>query len=250
MKNTQGKIKTVFITGASSGIGRQTAFFFAREKYRLMLTYYQNEQEGQETREECLRLGAQDVLLFQIDLTDDQSIRNVVRQIIDKYHQIDILINNAGMLIKGNLAERSFEQISQEMKANLEGPIKLTKECLPYIKESIINIGSHLGLQGKGGLTVYSATKFGLRGLSQSLAKELPHLKIYTVNPCLTATKMGSPEGIHPAQVAEIIFQAAQGNYRAKSGADINVRDYLYGEFFKKIIVFLRFIKNLFSLIL
>lgn len=250
MKNTQDKIKIVFITGSSSGIGRQTAFFFAREKYHLMLTYHQDKQEGEETKEECLRLGAKDVLLLQIDLTDDQSIRNAVKQIIEQHNQIDILINNAGMLIKGNLAERSFEQITQEMKANLEGAIKLTKECLPYIKESIVNIGSYLGLQGKGRLAVYSATKFGVRGFSKSLAKELPHLKIYTVNPCLTATKMGSPEGVHPAMVAEIIFQAAQGKYKAKSGADINVRDYLYGEFWKNFIVFFRYIKNLFSSIL
>lgn len=239
------KDKVVLITGASSGIGRAVAFEFARAGYSLAITYNKNKDGGQQTVNKCLKLGVQDIMLAHLDLNDDQSIKNCIENIIEKYKKINILINNAGYLKSNGLNNQTFESINYQIKINLEGLIKITKQCLPYIQEGIINIGSTLGLYGKKNLSIYSAAKFGVRGFTKSLAQELPEFKIYTVNPGLTNTKMGHERGVSPNQVAKIIFNAATGQYKAKSGSDINVKDYEYGEFWKNIILFFRFIKRI-----
>ncbi len=240
----QSKIKTVLITGASSGIGQQTAYKFAQDGANLALTYQSNEAGIKTTAEQCLKLGAGEILTLYLDLDDDQSIIDSFRLVREKFGQIDILINNAGFLVHDNLASQNFAEIKKQINIGLAGLIKITSLFLPYIKESIVNIGSALGLKGKGRLAVYCAAKFGVRGFSKALADEMPALRVYTINPSLTATKMGSPSGMPPQKVAAIIYRAAQGLYRAKSGSDINVADYQYGEFWHKFIAVLRTIKR------
>lgn len=237
--------KTVFITGSSSGIGEQTAYLFAAQGDNLIITYHQDKQVGERVATECLRLGAKQVLLLPLELQSDESISQSVEKIVKQFKQVDILINNAATLKHGLLLEQSFTDIEKQIRTNLEGLIKLTRQCLPYLKESLINVSSNLGLKGHKGLATYSATKFAVRGFSQSLAKELPNLLIYSVNPSLTATKMGSPSGVDPKKVAKIIFQAARGCYQAPSGSDINVRDYLYGEKMVKTVKTAKLIKRI-----
>jgi len=240
----QSKIKTVLITGASSGIGQQVAYRFAKDGANLALTYQSNEAGIETTAEQCLKLGAGEILTLYLNLDDDQSIIDLFKLVLEKFDQIDILINNAGFLVSNNLADQNFGEIDRQININLAGLIKITSLFLPHIKESVVNVGSALGLKGKGQLAVYCATKFGVRGFSQALADEMPGLRVYAVNPSLTATKMGGPSGLPPQKVAEIIYRAAQGLYRAKSGADINVVEYQYGEFWHKLIAFLRAIKR------
>ncbi|OGY45186.1 MAG: hypothetical protein A2744_01365 [Candidatus Buchananbacteria bacterium RIFCSPHIGHO2_01_FULL_44_11] len=244
------KNRVVLISGSSSGIGEQTAYKFAEIGDIVIVTYHLNKEQGERVVRKCLELGAKDSLALSLELMQDESIKNLVQQIVSKYGRIDILINNAGKLGKGNLSEQSFDDISKQIKTNLEGLIKLTHQCLPYIKESIINVGSALGLSAKGGLSVYSATKFGVRGFSQSLAKELSGIRVYTINPSLTATNMGGQTGLPPEQVAEIIKKAALGQYKAKFGADINVREYLHGETGRLFYLIGRKLKRLIRIIL
>ncbi|MFA5022549.1 MAG: SDR family oxidoreductase [Patescibacteria group bacterium] len=237
--------KTVLITGSSSGIGQATAYRFAQAGSNLIITYHQNQSEGENTVKECLRLGAKKVKLVKLDLANDSSFDNILQTVLADFNQIDILVNNAGVLMRNKLVDQSFFEIDSQIKINLASLMKITKIFLPYIKESIINIGSNLGIKGKGKLAAYSATKFGVRGFSQALSQELPGIRVYAVNPTLTATKMGGPEGLPAAKVADIIYNAAVGNYQAKSGSDINVIDYQYGEFFGRFFGLLRFLKNL-----
>jgi NAD(P)-dependent dehydrogenase (short-subunit alcohol dehydrogenase family) len=236
--------QVVLITGSSSGIGQKTALEFAKAGYSIIITYYEDKSAGEKTVNECLKLGASKADLYFLDLNNDQSINDFSVSVIKQHPEIDILVNNAGFLIRDKLVDQTFGQIDQQIKANLTGAIKLTKLFLPVIKKSVISVASNLGLIGKENLTVYCASKFGLRGFSQSLALEQPNLKVYAINPSLTATKMGSPSGMDPQIVAKMIFKAATGQYRAKSGSDINVRDYLYGENFRIFISILRKIKR------
>jgi len=238
------QIKTVLITGASSGIGQAIAYRFAKAGHQLILAYHQNQAGIQETVALSKNLGAKDSTVVNLDLGDDSSIQGCAKEISANFPQIDILINNSGFLVGKKLVDSSFEEIDNQLNTNLVGLIKFTKMILPGLTESVVNIGSNLGLIGKSKLAVYSASKFGVRGFSQSLAKEYPNLRIYTVNPPLTATRMGSQFGLAPAKVAEIVFSAANGLYRAKSGSDINVIDYLFGEFLKYFISPLRAIKR------
>lgn len=219
--------KTVFITGSSSGIGRQTAYQFAKVGWKIALTYHINKEEGEKTSAECLILGASEVTLEKLELVDDVCVRLTAENVINKFGKIDILINNAGILSQKPLAEKSFEEIEEQINTNLEGPIKLTKLCLPYIQEAMINVGSRLGFVGRKNLTVYSATKFGIRGFTKALGAEFPHLRVACVNPGLTNTGMGNEEGVPAQKVGELVYKVAVGEIAVEQGGDFNVYDYL-----------------------
>ena len=177
------KNKVVLITGSSIGIGRETAFKFAKEGCRVIVTCHKDKKEGQETADKCLKLGASDVLLLHLNVMDNISIRNCVKNVVQKFREIDILINNAGIVVWKNLEEQSFEDIENEVRTNLEGLIKMTRECLPYIKETIINISSGAGKDAFAGLSTYCATKFGIRGFTQAMDNELSGIRVFSVNP-------------------------------------------------------------------
>lgn len=220
------KGKVVLITGASLGIGRETAFKFANEECNVIVTYYKDKKEGKETAEKCLELGAANLLLLQLNVMDNSSIKNCVRKTIAKFGHIDILINNAGIVVWKSLKEQSFEDIENEARTNLEGLIKMTRECLPHIKEAIINISSGAGKSAYAGLSTYCATKFGIRGFTQALARELRGIRVISVNPGSTATRMTGYSGTKPEKVAEIILMAAKGEIKPDSSRDIDVWDY------------------------
>lgn len=217
------KEKVIVITGSSTGIGRETAFKFAKEKCKVVVTYYKGKKEAEDVTKKCLELGAAYVLLLQLNVMNNKSIVDCVKKVIEKFKVIDILINNAGIVVWKNLREQTFEDIENEVRTNLEGLIKMTKECLPYIKETIINISSGAGKEAFAGLSTYCATKFGVRGFTQTISQELRSIKVYCVNPGSTATRMTNYKGIHPEKVAQIILNTTKGIYKVSSGSDIDV---------------------------
>jgi len=237
----------ILITGASSGIGQATAYKFAQAKKDLILTYFKNKPGAKKTQQECLKLGAQSAEIFELDLSQEKNILDFTKKIIKQYKSIDILINNAGFLATGKITDMNFSEIEQIMAVNLIGLIKLTSKLLPFIKNTIINIGSGLAYESKREFSVYCASKHGVRGFTKSLAKEYPHLKIYLVNPGLVITQMSGFKGVSADKVAEIIFKAAKGQYKAKSGAHINFNDYRYGQKFVNLFIFLKKIKKIFK---
>lgn len=220
------KNKVVLITGSSNGIGRETAFKFASEKAKVVITYCNDMPGGQNTEKRCRELGAAETLLVKLDLRDNQSITNTVDRAVKTFGKIDILINNAGVAVWKPLEEQNFVDIENQIKTNLEGLIKMTRTCLPHVKDMIINIASGAGQQGFAELAPYCATKFGVRGFTQALALEISKPKIYAVNPDMTKTRLSGFQGRPPEQVAEVVLNAAKGKYRKKSGSDVNVWDY------------------------
>ncbi len=218
--------KVVLITGSSIGIGRYTAYEFARAGARLVITYHRDKEEGEVTKRRCLELGAEDAILLYLDLKDNGSIIGCVEEAVKRYGRIDILVNNAGVLAWKPLKEQSFEEIEDQVRVNLEGLIKITKVALPYVKEMIINIGSGAGKTGFSELTTYCATKFGVRGFTQALAEE-ESVKVYAVNPGMTATRMTGYQGVRPEKVAKIIFRVASGEIRRPSGSDVDVWEFV-----------------------
>ena len=139
------KNKVVLITGSSIGIGRETAFKFAKEGCRLILTYYKDKSEGLAVAKKCMELGASEAVALQLNVMDDKSIRNCVKEAIKKYKDISILINNAGIIVWKKFKDQTYEDIENQIHTNFEGLVKMTKECLPHVKEMIINIASGAG---------------------------------------------------------------------------------------------------------
>lgn len=222
------KDRAILITGSSIGIGRETAYEFAKEGCKVVVTYYQDKKEAEEVAEKCLAIGAADVLVTQLNLMDDDSIRNTVKTTVERFGEISVLINNAGVMVHKRLKDQSFKEIEDQIRTNLEGMMKMTRESLPYVKDTIINIGSGLAFEGQENATSYCATKFGVRGFSRALSKELPQIKVYAVHPTGTATRMNNFRGkMPPEKVAKVILNTAKGEYKVDSGGDVRVEEVL-----------------------
>lgn len=219
--------KTVLVTGSSQGIGEATIYYFAQEGYNVVITYNKEAQKASEVATKCKRLGASDVLVFQLDISDKKSIAKAIKEVVNKFEKINVLINNAGVLRFSSLSKQSIDDIETQLRVNLEGTIMMTKYFLPYVTDSIINISSSWGKFVDPGASVYCATKWGIRAFTQAIALENPTLNILSVNPGLTATRMVDFEGVSPSKVGEIIFNAANKVYKVPNGGDIDIWEML-----------------------
>jgi len=222
------KDKVVLITGSSTGIGKETAIFFAEKGAKVIITSHN--ASGKDVLKECEKHG--ETCVLQLDVTDDDSIKKLVKEIKDTFGGLDILINNAGYLVWKHFAEQSFKDIENQVSVNVTGLFKLTTALFPLLKKQkeamIINIASIAGQSPFAEIVPYSATKFAVRGYTQGLAMELPkHIITYAVNPGLTATKMTDFKGVDPKKVGEVIVKVAEGKIKKTSGSDVNVEEYI-----------------------
>ncbi len=222
--------KVVLITGSSTGIGKETALALAKAGARVVVTYHATQQEGEEVQKECEKYSP--ALLIHLNVMDTKSIQESVDVVIAQFGRIDILINNAGCFVYKSLEKQTTEEIERQLQVNLGGTILMTSACLSYLKKQsdavIINVASVLSKQSIVQGTVYCASKFGVRGFTQALALELPkNIRIYCVNPGLTATKMTGFQGIPASQAADVILATAQEQLGKKSGEDVDVRDFV-----------------------
>ena len=217
------KNKVVLITGSSEGIGREIAILFAKENSKIIITYNNNKKKGEEVLNECARIA--EAILLHLDVTNEESMQKCVEDSIKKFGIIDILVNNAGVISRKNFIGQSNEEIDSQIDVNLRGLIKITKMVLSYLskKGMIINIASGAGKNGFAGLVTYCATKFGVRGFTQALSKELPYIKIFSVNPGRIATRMSDFDGTHPRDVADIIIKTAKEELNLESGGDVDI---------------------------
>ena len=217
------KGQIVFITGSSSGIGRETAYRFAKAGAKLILSYYRGKTRGEAVEKRCRKLGAADTLLLHLDVTESASIAEATRKVKRKYGAIDFLINNAGVGVFIPFRQQTVRAIERQIRTNLEGLIKMTRACLPVVRKGIVNVASAAGQEAYEEMSVYCGTKFGVRGFTQSLALEYPHLKICCVNPDETATRLSGYQGRPPGEVAEVIFRVVSEQVKCRGGKDVNV---------------------------
>jgi NAD(P)-dependent dehydrogenase (short-subunit alcohol dehydrogenase family) len=217
------KEQVVLITGSSSGIGRETAYRFAKAGARLVLTYYKGKTRGEAAERRCRRFGAADTLLLHLNVFDNESVAGAARKVKRKYGPIDFLINNAGIGVFIPFKKQTARDIEDQLRTNLEGLIKVTRAFLPQVRKGIINIASAAGKDAYEEMSVYCGSKFGVRGFTQALALECPRLRICCVNPDMTATRLSGYQGRPPREVAEVIFRAASGRVRYRRGGDVDV---------------------------
>ena len=222
--------KTVLVTGSSSGIGRETALQISREGCRVILTYFRGQKAGKEVLNECVKHG--ESFLHRLDVRDDRSIQRLVKSVTERFSSLDVLINCAGVMAENPLVKQSAEETANQVGVNLLGLINMTRSFLPLLQKQkgavIVNIASGLAKEVLPELTVYCATKWGVRGFTRALALELPErVRAYCVNPGMTATRMTGYQGADPADVAGIIVRTAAENLRKKSGDDVDVWRYI-----------------------
>jgi NAD(P)-dependent dehydrogenase (short-subunit alcohol dehydrogenase family) len=231
--------QTIFITGASSGIGKATAQRFQQAGWNVAASMRKPEEET-----ELNQLA--NVQLYQLDVTDTASIQQALEAAIRDFGSIDVLANNAGYGLMGPFEMATDGQIDRQLQVNLYGLMAVTRAILPHFRQQrsgvIVNISSIAGLVAMPLASVYNTSKFAVEGLSESLHYELGPLgiRVKVVEPGYVTTNFqgrsmdhsnGAPiadydkqveqmnaffsnpelasNGSQPDQIAAVIFQAA-----------------------------------------
>jgi len=193
MRDFDIKDKVAIITGASSGIGKATAFSFAREKARLMLVS-RNEGALKEIAESARQLGAE-VEISPADITEESQIKSCIDKTIETFGGIDIMINSAGIIASGTIENTSLVDWDYMMNINLRSIFLLTQLALPSLierKGNIVNVSSVTGLRAFPGVLAYCVSKAGLDQFTRCVALELAPkgVRINAVNPGVTYTNL------------------------------------------------------------
>jgi 3-oxoacyl-[acyl-carrier protein] reductase len=221
------KNKNALITGAGKGIGKAIAIALAKEGVNVILVA-RTQSDLDEVANEVNKLGVQSVALT-ADVSDISSVNKAVAEALDKFKTIDILINNAGIAAFGNILEMEPQAWERIIQVNLMGTYYTTRAVLPNMIErkmgDIINISSTAGLKGNASTSAYSASKFAVLGLTESLMQEVRkhNIRVTALTPSTVATEMakdlkltdGNPETVMQAEdVAELIVAQLKLNRR------------------------------------
>jgi NAD(P)-dependent dehydrogenase (short-subunit alcohol dehydrogenase family) len=170
--------KTWFVTGASKGVGQRLVRQLLARGDCVAAT---SRTVGSLTK--AIGPAAEQFLPLQVDLTDDQSVRNAIAQTIETFGRIDVVVNNAGYAQQGTVEALSNEELRKNFDVNLFAPLTVLRHALPHLREQrgghVINIASIVGYQGGyAGWGSYVASKFALAGLTESLAAEVAEFGI------------------------------------------------------------------------
>lgn len=187
--------KCALITGATRGIGKRIAITLAKQGYNIALNYRKVNEELENTKKEIEKIGVQ-ILAVKGDVANFEDCENFVKQVIERFGQIDVLVNNAGITKDMLLMRMKKEDFEQVIDTNLVGTFNVTKNVVPYMMKArsgrIINISSVVGISGNAGQTNYSASKAGIIGFTKSLAKEIAsrNILVNSVAPGFIETNM------------------------------------------------------------
>ena len=180
--------KTVLVTGSSSGIGKEIARILAKD-YDVILHYNSNENSTRLLKEELDKEYNRDYLMVKCDLSKEDEIDNMLDIIYNRYNNIDILINNAGIAIDTLFEDKTKDNFMKTLDINLIAPFLLCKKIGPKMVDNkygiIINISSTNGIDTPYIESIdYDASKAGLISLSNNLANYLsPYVRVNTVCP-------------------------------------------------------------------
>lgn len=170
------KDKVVIITGASSGIGAETALMFAKDEANIVITYKENEVGAKEIASQIRAKGG-NVIIVKADLIKESDAKNVIEKAKSEYGQIDVLVNNAGRYIDGDEWNGTAEIWTKSLEQNLVSVMNMSKYACEVFQEQksgvIVSISSRLSAQGAFDSLSYSASKAGVANITQSYAKLL-----------------------------------------------------------------------------
>ncbi len=173
------KDKIALITGASQGIGKETALIFAKQGAKVIVNYIGNKEMAESVVSKIKEIGSE-AIAIEADVSDFESCKKMVGDIKEKYGKLDIVVNNAGITKDRTIKKMTTEEWSKVININLTGVFNVTKNALQILSEggSIVSVSSVVGLCGNFGQGNYAASKAGIIGLTKTLAKELGKKKI------------------------------------------------------------------------
>jgi short-subunit dehydrogenase len=193
--------KTIFITGASSGLGKATAKLFQEKGWNVIATMRNPEKESELS-------ALENVTMLPMDVTDLEQISSTVTNILNRF-EVDVVVNNAGYGLIGPLEAFTDAQINDQIQTNLLGVINVTRAFLPYFREKkngmFINVTSTFGLLGYPTCSIYNASKFAVDGFSEGLSHELAQFEV--------SVKVIAPGGMQTDFAGRSLQGAVHGAY-------------------------------------
>ncbi|MCV0430698.1 SDR family NAD(P)-dependent oxidoreductase [Nitrosopumilus sp.] len=221
------KNQVVLITGASSGIGKDTAIEFAKQGANIVLVS-RTKEKLEQVADELKKFNVV-TLVCQCDVSNKEQVKEMSKLVLEKFNSVDILVNNAGFAIYGSVSDLSIDDIESQMETNYFGMIYCIKNFLPSMLEKksghIVNVASVAASFGLPGIASYCASKFAMLGFSEGLKHELKNsgVGITVVSPIMVRTnffehpsfeKMPkfSPTSLSSKTVAKAILKAANSS--------------------------------------
>lgn len=230
--------KTVVVTGASSGIGAAIAVCLAEEGAQLHLTG--RNQTGLDAIARITKKGSPRVLTYQADLSTDAGLERLTASLNKNCDRLDILVHSAGIIVMAPFEAALSEDFDRQYRTNVRAPYILTQTLLPMLRRdhgAVVFINSSAGLTTRANISQYSATKFALKAVADSLRAEVNSdgVRVLSIYPGRTASpqqaEIHRAEGkeyrpellMQPADIARILVDALKVNTTAEV-TDINIR--------------------------
>ena len=211
--------KVAIVTGAASGIGLGIAQLFIKEDAKVVFS------DISKFGKDAADTAGKNAIFIECDISNTESVKNLVAITVQAFDTIDILINNAGILHQKPISETSDEDWNAVIDTNLKGPFLLTREILPTFekkrKGKIVNIASIAGIIGYENLSAYCASKGGIIAMTRSLAIEFASKKINVNCICPGAIKTGMTKVIEENET--MLNQTLMSIPAARIGEPIDV---------------------------
>lgn len=246
MKN--GK-RVAIVTGSSRGIGKAIAIELGKKDFNIVVNNHREDDEAIKTQHEVRKTGA-DCLYIRCDISDYEATQAMIRETLEKFGKIDVLVNNAGIIIDKLFHNMEPDDWNRVLSVNLTGSFNCIKAVLPHMKSQhsgqIVNISSVIGETGNIGQANYAASKGGMLSLTRSLAKELAHYNILVncIAPGFIRTRMldNVPSDLiqkllgqiplgrfgEPEEIARCVAFLCSGDAAYITGQVININGGLY----------------------
>jgi NAD(P)-dependent dehydrogenase (short-subunit alcohol dehydrogenase family) len=232
--------KTAIITGGSRGIGKEVAILLAKKGINVVICSRNHNEISRVVEEIKAMYHASEVLGLRCDISISIEVNSLIKSTVERFGGIDILINNAGIVFVKKLIDTLEEEWDQTINTNLKGAFLCSKAALPYMihKKSgvIINVSSGAGKVGFENISAYCASKFGMMGLTESMAWEVANynMRVMTICPGEVDTKMqestdqeyyklNKDKWLEPKEVADKIAEMIFNEDYYKNGESIDI---------------------------
>jgi NAD(P)-dependent dehydrogenase (short-subunit alcohol dehydrogenase family) len=200
-------VKTVLVTGANKGIGREVARQLAAKGFHVFVGA-RNKKAGRKATEEIAERGGK-ATFFEIDVADNDSVTTAAREFAETADHLDVLVNNAGIIVDGDdaILGTGDDLVRKTLETNTLGPLRVTRAFMPLLRKSkaprVINVSSSGGqLTGgaDGWAPAYCISKTALNGVTVQLAAALPKFAVNSVCPGWVRTDMGGKNASRPVE--------------------------------------------------
>ncbi len=227
------------VTGGGRGVGKETAVLLAKKGMNVVICS-RTQGEIDSVVKEIKSTGNNPIMGRKCDVSKSDEVINLVKEILEKFGRIDVLINNAAITYVKKLVDTTEEEWDYMLDINLKSVFLLSKAILPLMMKNnfgvIVNVSSGAGKVGFGDISVYCASKFGMMGLTESVAWEVANynIRVMTICPGEVATKMqkdvdphyyelNKHKMLHPKTVAEKITDMVSDDKKYENGVSVDL---------------------------